>query len=189
MNTYTRAVTRSVTSIMLASGMAGFAAPPLPGDTDAGQWVDSLGRGRAISLGRFDADGNFIPDPTYPPITHAIRTGRLTGRIRHRLTPIGDNQPTYEHRSGRLIRGWVTRGGFVPEAGTKVVEFREDRDLANPDRAIWNMPKALGRFWTPERREQFPEGLPAGPAPPQPDSRRVTSWWGHPPSKGGSWSG
>lgn len=72
----------------------------------------------------------------------------------------------YEHRSGRLIRGTMVKGVFVPEIGSKVLDIKKDFDVKKPDRIVYNLAETVSAFWTEERTKKFPRGLPNDPEPP-----------------------
>jgi hypothetical protein len=72
----------------------------------------------------------------------------------------------YEHRSGRLIRGTMVKGVFVPEIGSMVLDLKKDFDVKNPDRIVYNLHETVLAFWTEERTKKFPQGLPNDPEPP-----------------------
>lgn len=105
---------------------------------------DVLLRGDRYRLGRFDADGNFVPEAKFPPSS----TGMFHGIIPFiwANTPSRDNRSAYEHRSGRLISGTLVRrpqGVFVPEIGSTILDLKKDYDPKKADRRIYNMPEAL----------------------------------------------
>ena len=122
-------------------------------------------RGENTWLGRFDGNGNFIREPRYP-----ANYGRIGGSgISFSFVSIGGQRPVYEHRSGRLIRGTSIdrpHSVFVPEIGSTVIDITKF-DLKKPDRLVWNLTETTAAFWTEERKQEFPNGLPKGTEPPK----------------------
>jgi hypothetical protein len=147
---------------------------------DSGWRRDSRWEGR-WRLGQFDPDGNFVPDARLPPCSmptdfppYYTPPGFL-GPIRWRIaSAAGANEPTYEHRSGRLIAGVATPQGFVPEIGSKILDLK-DYDIKTADRPIYNMiDEEAAELWTARRRKNFPDEPdvrsplpPPGTAPPK----------------------
>lgn len=137
---------------------------PMP---DPFGWEEPLAlhrRGDREWVGRFDDNGNFIPEPTLTSIRRAPFSGPLS------YWPAGGlniNTVKYEHRSDRFIRGMMVKSGlFVPEIGSKVLD-RNAVYLDKLDAMVWNLRESQAAFWTPEREKQFPRGLPSEPDPPQ----------------------
>jgi hypothetical protein len=104
---------------------------------------DALLRGDRYRLGRFDADGNFVPEAGFPPAT-----GMFHGIIPHIHANMAsrDNRSVYEHRSGRLIKGILVanpKGVFVPEIGSTILDLKKDYDNKKADRRVYNMQETL----------------------------------------------
>jgi hypothetical protein len=92
-------------------------------------------------LGHLDAAGNFIEDITFEPFR--VNAPYSGPHFRELNWPRTKTEKVYEYRSGRLIRGrWSEDGNFVPDLGSKVIEFGEYRYSPNAPR-IYNLP---GRF-------------------------------------------
>jgi hypothetical protein len=97
-------------------------------DTDEYQFVKNTDmyvaiiRGEAMSIGKLDAAGNFDPDPHF----HNIKGGLSSSppfRVMNELNP--KKERVYEFRSERLILGELDeKGNFVPDVGSKVIEFK-----------------------------------------------------------------
>lgn len=143
-----------------------------------------LWRGDKGRYGKFDADGNFVPDsrlPSYhhPPdsLPYFTPPGFSTPLTYLNVSSAGSNDPSYEHRSGRLIAGVKTPKGFVPEIGSKVLDLKKDYDAKNPDRTIYNMiDDETLRLLHELRQKKSPDPAdrpyvgrspPPGPAPPK----------------------
>ena len=132
---------------------------------ELGRSFDLLIRGTRSRLGRFDPDGNFIPEPlheSFPPM------GPMSGPFQGRFTNhVRGPHVMAEHRSGRLLLGTMVKGVFVPEIGSKVLDLKKDFDIKKPDRMVYNLWETVGAFWTEERKKLFPKGLPRDPEPPE----------------------
>jgi hypothetical protein len=100
---------------------------------------DVLLRGDRYRLGRFDADGNFVPNPESTPLA----SGMFHGAIPYvHANMVSDNRAVYEHRSGRLIPGTLIsspKGVFVPEVGGMVLDLKKDYDPKTADRRVYNL--------------------------------------------------
>ena len=164
---------------------AGKSAPRIPGELnhelDTNLWPNSLmggdpfevvTRGDQSRPGRFDRDGNFIPEPFHEPFPASA--GPLGGPFAFRSVGFGGPSGVGEHRSGRLILGTMVKGVFIPEIGSKVLDMKKDFDVTKPDRMVWNLWETVPAFWTEERKKQFPNGLPKDPEPP---AAGVPSGW------------
>src|SRR5205823_14564030 len=93
------------------------------------------------SSGKLDAAGNFIPEPRWMNIGGEVSGAPPIARTLNRRVP--DGEPVYEYRSGRLIKGILdAQGNFVPDLGSKVIDFRDYRYNERAIR-IYNLP---GRF-------------------------------------------
>ena len=172
-------------------------APPSPVGwpaTDRDLYPSSLGGGRPFDLlirgdrsrfGRFDPDGNFIPEPRHESFSGC---GPLGGPI-----SFFSNQVTgavAEHRSGRLILGTMVKGVFVPELGSKVLDIKKDFDIKKPDRIVYNLFWETVPAWTAERKKQFPKGLPNDPEPPPagvPAGWKLIPFWQADPKQQDPW--
>lgn len=100
---------------------------------------DVLLRGDRYFIGRFDADGNFVPNARGNPQASMTIHGAIPHVHANNAT---DNRAKFEHRSGRLIRGTIVgspRGVFVPEIGSTVLDFKKDYDPKTANRKIYNM--------------------------------------------------
>ncbi len=90
-------------------------------------------------IGKLDLAGNFIPHKwfvnirgdTSGPGYHVLNYGSRKGK-----------EFVYEYRSARLIEGHMDKGNFIPEVGTKVIDFQVYRYSEEAPR-IYNLP---GRF-------------------------------------------
>jgi hypothetical protein len=122
-------------------------------------------RGENTWIGRYDGDGNFIPDPQYRANYGRYGGGGGLAYVSFG-TVINSTSRRYEYRSGYLISGAIIKSGiFVPDIGSKILEYKKDYDLKSPDRMIWNKHETVAAFWTVERKKQFPQGLPNDPEP------------------------
>jgi hypothetical protein len=102
-----------------------------------GESRDMLLRGKMQRIGRFDPDGNFIPDAAVTRMNAS-----LFGQFGAVSVNGTGGSLVYEHRSGRLIRGIIAReprGVFVPEVGSTVIDLKKDFDLNKPDRLVYNL--------------------------------------------------
>jgi hypothetical protein len=162
-------------------------APRVPGALDPNLWPSGLTGGEPFELlirgersrfGRFDADGNFLPEPFHESFPAG---GPLGGPISFRFTNhVKGPCAMGEHRSGRLILGTMVKGVFVPEIGSKVLDIKKDFDLKKPERIVYNLAETVAAFWTEERKKQFPKGLPNDPEPPLagvPAGWKVVPFW------------
>lgn len=154
------------------------AASPLPvgsPTTDKALWPTSLGGGKPFELlirgdrsrfGRYDADGNFIPEPFHESMPPG---GPISGIIAFRFTNhVRGPLAVAEHRSGRLLLGTMIKGIFVPELRSRVLDMTKDFDVKNPARIIYNLhDDAAAKFWTEKQRKEFPGGLPKVEEPPE----------------------
>lgn len=162
-------------------------APQLPGRLDPELYPSSLGGGTPFELlirgdrsrfGRFDADGNFIPEPIHEPFPSSGPGGGPFAF--HFTNHVKGPSARGEHRSGRLILGTMVKGVFVPEIGSKVLDIKKDFDLKKPERMVYNLWETVPAFWTEERKKQFPRGLPNDPEPPPgglPAGWKVVPFW------------
>jgi hypothetical protein len=100
-----------------------------------------LRRQGLVTLGHLDAKGNFIPLPRVEPIDPRNPFSGPAYTIIN--APGRPDEPVYEFRSGRLIKGKLTEeGDFVPDEGSKVISFR-DYQFGKDAPRIYNLP---GRF-------------------------------------------
>jgi hypothetical protein len=103
---------------------------------DTNQYV-AIFRGEFRSIGKLDAAGNFDPDPRY----HNVQGGLSSVPafiVLNRLHP--RKERVYEYRSDRLILGELDeKGNFVPEIGSKVIEFKDYQYKKGAVR-IYNLP-------------------------------------------------
>ena len=106
---------------------------------DTNRWVEFF-FDRTSSIGKLDAEGNFIPGSEY--VNQPRGQPRSGVRISEPLN-IRPEKNVYEFRSGRLIKGEINgKGNFIPEVGSKVIDFKDYRYRPDGPR-IWNLP---GRF-------------------------------------------
>jgi hypothetical protein len=110
----------------------------------------------AMLVGRFTADGEFVPakvidmstgwaEYSGPPMHDANISER------DRVDPKTRTERVYELRSGVLVPGELGEfGNFIPTIGGKIIGFRDYKYSKEAPR-IWNLP---GRF---ERRDQPPK--------------------------------
>jgi hypothetical protein len=101
----------------------------------------ALVRDGKFVLGHLDAAGNFIPVAGMAP----LKVGQaFSGPAYTELNVARNrNEPVFEYRSGRLVKGVLDReGNFVPDAGSTVLDFKDYRYAPDAVR-IYNLP---GRF-------------------------------------------
>jgi hypothetical protein len=175
-----------VVCLAVSGGVAGPLAvrgddPLVPTKTS----YNMLWRGDKGRLGKFDADGNFVPDARLPSYHHPPHfppyytpPGFSEPLTYLNVTSAGSNTPAYEHRSGRLIAGVKTPKGFAPEIGSKVLDLKKDYDAKNLDRIIYNMidDETIKRL-NDMRQKKFPD-TPDRPSqgrspPPGPDPQKA----------------
>jgi hypothetical protein len=110
--------------------------------------------GDVVEFGHLSDEGEFIPDPDLPVVSRAGILGPVAfdpwAVPRYYTVPRLDKDqkvrsvPTYEYRSGRLIRGDLHESGnFVPELGSKVIDFKDFDPEKEPQRRIYNLPGEL----------------------------------------------
>jgi hypothetical protein len=117
--------------------------------------VVEVARGNALSIGKLDAKGNFIPDKRWlnltgpfsgPPVERFLNASskRVTKRwVDGNLVVDTKIIPVYEFRSRRLIKGIIDDDhNFIPEVGAKVIDF-EDYKYGAAAPKIYNLP---GKF-------------------------------------------
>lgn len=96
---------------------------------------------KTTSLGYLDAAGNFVPKPEW--LNHPKGEARSVIDRKPEVLNWQPEKNVYEFRSGRLIKGEIDQKGyFVPEIGSKVIDFKDYRYREGAPR-IWNLP---GRF-------------------------------------------
>ena len=106
---------------------------------DTSRWVEFFS-GATSSIGKLDAEGNFTPGTEY--VNRPRGPFRSGVRFAEPLNARAEKN-VYEFRSGRLIKGEIdARGNFIPEVGSKVIDFKDYRYRPGGPR-IWNLP---GRF-------------------------------------------
>lgn len=109
-----------------------------------------------VEFGHLSDEGEFIPDPDLPVVSRDGIKGPVGfdthGVPRYYTVPQLDRfgklttENVYEFRSGRLIKGTLhASGNFVPELGSKVIEFK-DYDYFTEHRRIYNLPGKLIRI-------------------------------------------
>src|SRR4051812_21820442 len=77
---------------------------------------------KSLSIGKLDRKGNFLPDPRMMN----LRGGGSSGVPPFTMINSHDDEPVYEFRSGRLIKGRIDKEGwFVPDVGEKVIRFED----------------------------------------------------------------
>lgn len=154
----------------MATGLAAIGAPPAsptaspgwgkPGPITADRSHYLLIRGKKYRIGQFDPNGNFIP---YAEVTRM--NGLPFSASFNSVNVIwSGGHLAYEHRSGRLIRGMTSRqsrGVFIPELGSTILDLKKDFDPKTTDRVIYNLPEFL--FCVP--RTATPEPPKAGGNP------------------------
>jgi hypothetical protein len=102
---------------------------------------------RSSSIGKLDKKGNFLPDRRFVD----VRGPGLSGAPPRVSLNANDDEPVYEYRSGRLIKGRIDKGGsFVPDLGEKVIRF-EDYKPGEDTTRIYNLP---GKFVPREKVKQ-----------------------------------
>ncbi len=126
--------------------------------------------GGVMWVGELADDGEFIPDPELPPLPRPDAIPRTLSfssnsveaihtRMYYTL-PIGGgsegkpvtakSENVYEYRSGRIIKGVLyDTGTFVPEAGSKVLDFK-DYPVGRPGAfRVYNLPGVLRKITKP----------------------------------------
>lgn len=156
----------------LTPGLIGAAEPTQPPVTpdrgyttspflSKGRSYDVLFRGDRYRLGRFDPDGNFVPEAGHPPLASGMFHGIIPHIHANRASR--DNRAVYEHRSGRLIKGTLLAnpmGVFVPETGSTILDLKADYDLKKAERRVYNLQETL-RI-SPVAPDPPKGGVPAG---------------------------
>jgi hypothetical protein len=110
--------------------------------------------GEVVEYGHLSDEGEFIPDPDLPVFSRSGILGEMSSETwavpRYYTLPRRDKDqkvqsvPAYEYRSGRLIRGDLHESGnFVPELGSKVIDFKDYDPEKEPRRRIYNLPGEL----------------------------------------------
>jgi hypothetical protein len=118
--------------------------------------------GEVMELGHLSDEGEFVPDyglPVFPYVKVKARDADQngTGRSMYYTLPVvgrvyGNNnikvgedaEGVYEYRSGRLIPGTLQKtGNFVPDVGSKVIDFKEYDPDPPRKRRIYNLPGVL----------------------------------------------
>ncbi len=105
-------------------------------DTSRGIGVE---RHQMLLLGKLDAAGNFNQDPR----AQVFKAGtKLTGGAFEIINSRGPGREhVYEFRSGRLIKGELDKeGNFVPDLGSKVLDFKDYRFKKKDPVYIYNLP-------------------------------------------------
>ncbi len=109
--------------------------------------------GDVMEFGHLSNQGEFVPDYGLPALPFVkpkggddlqdlFRDG--TQRSMYYTLPRDgkDTEEVYEYRSGRLIKGTLQKtGNFVPELGSKVLDFKDFNPLASW--RIYNLPGVL----------------------------------------------
>jgi hypothetical protein len=87
-----------------------------------------------MELGHLNDQGDFVPDYGLPPfpLTKPVKPAgdKLTNNptLWYYNLPVegADREPTYEYRSGRLLKGILLKNGsFVPDLDSRVLDFKE----------------------------------------------------------------
>jgi hypothetical protein len=89
--------------------------------------------------GKLDAAGNFIQDPRAMVLkAGSARTGGPLEIINCRAP---GREHVFEFRSGRLIKGELDKeGNFVPDLGSKVLDFKDYQYKKKDPIYIYNLP-------------------------------------------------
>jgi hypothetical protein len=125
--------------------------------------IVGVSRGSWMICGKFDAEGELIPDSKHHP---ALRNSNLPHYASVNLI-VGEPQPCFELRSGRLVKGTMVAGGhFVPDLGSQVTKF-EDYRFGEGGPRIWNLPGTFMRSdkleerrkWLAEHMAESPEAF------------------------------
>jgi hypothetical protein len=139
----------------LGTNLLGFKAPP------GKQIKHARAIGDVVEFGHLSDEGEFIPDPDLPVVSrsgiigpmkfdfysepryYTVPAQAVPGRERQEKD---GPEEVYEYRSGRLIKGKLhLTGNFVPELGSKIIDFK-DYDPSPPrQRRIYNLPGVLRR--------------------------------------------
>lgn len=132
-----------------------------PGEITADKTHYLLLRGSKFRIGQFDADGNFIPYAGTTKMNGLPASLSFKGL---EINGSGGGSLCYEHRSGRLIRGMISRdprGVFVPELGSTIIDLKKDFDSKKSDRVVYNLPEFL--FCVPRTATPEPPKLAGHP--------------------------
>jgi hypothetical protein len=106
--------------------------------------IVAINRGKWTIVGRLDRDGNLVPmsDGTF----EVLRKNQPASGIGFEAiinARIARKEPVFEFSAGKLIKGVLDEEGvFIPEANSKVIEFKDYRYSKDTPR-IYNLP---GRF-------------------------------------------
>jgi hypothetical protein len=111
-----------------------------------------------FSIGKLDKKGNFLPVPS---LLHLRAESHKSGLPGGTMINGHDDEPVYEFRSGRLVKGKIDKeGSFVPDVGEKVIRFEDYRPEEDITR-IYNLP---GKFVPDKPKERGEAGRPGAPA-------------------------
>jgi hypothetical protein len=126
------------TVLALALALPAAPAPPPPPEYEfvpRPPLVVVMIRGEDYVTGRLDSAGNFIETPG----GRRKRSDPYSG-LRPLNSSLDLNEPVYEYRSGRLIRGILdSDGNFVPDLNGRVIDFKNYRYGKSAPR-IYNLP-------------------------------------------------
>lgn len=106
-----------------------------------GERSELLTRGNGMRMGRFDRNGNFIPNAGSTGLHQPPQSGPF-GAVLPVNEVTRENRAVYEHRSGRLIRGTLVtnpKGVFVPEIGSTLLDLKKDYVIEKADRRVYNL--------------------------------------------------
>jgi hypothetical protein len=115
-----------------------------------------------LRIGVVDQNGNFVP--------WLNESLRARGGVWPAFMPLvhskgGQSRNCYEHRSGSLIPGKLLDTKFYPDYGTKLLLLSNQIGPGKLDMLVYNRLESNADFWTKEKREKFPNGLPPDEAP------------------------
>ncbi len=93
-----------------------------------------------LLLGKLDAAGNFIQNPgSFPFKAGGAMSPGAPNEIINCRAP--GKEHVYELRSGRLIKGELDKeGNFIPDLGSKVLDFKDYRFKKKDPVYIYNLP-------------------------------------------------
>jgi hypothetical protein len=121
-----------------------------PRPATAVPWVAHV-RDEQMELGHLNDQGNFVPDYGLPPFPLTMPAKPAGEKVTNKPAlwyynlPVegADRERTYEYRSGRLLKGTLLKNGtFVPDLGSRVLDFKEYVPGAKSLR-IYNLPGRL----------------------------------------------
>jgi len=113
---------------------------------DTSRWIVLI-QGETDSIGKLDADGNFVPDKRW----FQLKKGQPLSSVPPRTLINGfPHKGVYEFRSRRLVPGDLDdSGNFIPTVGGRIIDFK-DYHYSPKAPKIYNLP---GKFVKNEKKE------------------------------------